>query len=320
VRARAFDALGEGGLARSVGLGSPPAAGDTLRVVAATRGTFFEIEVPDSVPFREIGRAVPAGGAPHVSARGDGARVEVAVAAAAETFAFVLVDPWGRPRPIQFAAPRVVRLGRPERFSPSDLAEVTLPGDALREPAFVVVREEPSVKPLAAELRALAPPVVVDAGLVPLASDFDVVLRPAGDLPESAQVGIFVQEGGDFRYIGGAKDAARGGFSARTRTSFPIGLFEDRAAPSVGQPRLETRSGRVRLVFSARDGGAGIDCTGIEILMNGAPVPHEFDVERGDVVAFPDVPAREGAGGAVDVRVVDRCGNARRWTGTVRLH
>ncbi len=165
----------------------------------------------------------------------------------------------------------------------------------------------------------LAPPIAVDVGLVPLADEFDVFLRPERPHPDAAHVGVFVQEGSTFRYIGGTKDAARGGWSARARTALPIGLFEDRAAPSVGAPKLDTRAGAVRLYFSARDGGAGIDCSGIEVLMNGSPLAHEFDSERGDVVAYPDLPARSGAGGDVDVRVVDRCGNARRWTGTVRL-
>jgi hypothetical protein len=319
VRARAFDALGAGSLARSAGFGPPPAARASVAADVVTRGPFFEIVLPDTVPFASLAVAASESAACPVVPDGNGARIAVTAAGSAPPAeAIALEDPWGRPIAVEYSALPCAVPDQETRFSPSALAEVTFRPGTLREAAAVSVREVrwPGAK---SELVPLGPPVAVDCGSVPFASDFEVLLRPAAAGGDPARVAVFVQEGGAFRYIGGREEPARGGWAAQVRTTAPVGLFADRTAPRIGDPRLEERSGRVRLRFNAVDRGAGLDCDGIRVLLDGQPVPNELDVDRGEVLAYPDLPPVAGSGGAFTVIVEDRCGNVSRWTRTVTL-
>jgi hypothetical protein len=183
----------------------------------------------------------------------------------------------------------------------------------LPERAFVVVREEPAPGD-APGLRSLGPLYFLDTGAVPLRRDYDVSIQPAaGD--DGDHRGIFVQEPGGLRYIDTVRSDGR--WTAGSSSLLGLGLFEDVAAPVLGEFRLGESHGRVHLTFRAEDLGAGIDCDGVVVLCDDAPILHELDDETGDVVAYPPVSAESGAQARVDVRVTDRCGNTVRRVETV---
>jgi len=179
----------------------------------------------------------------------------------------------------------------------------------------VLIREEaaPMDQP---ELRPVAPLFVPDLGQVPLADGYEVTLRvPPGMERNDDRVGIFVREPGSLRYIDSVRE--NGGLTGTARTLLGLGLFEDVTPPSLGEPHLEERNGRAGITFRAEDRGAGIACDDVEVRFDGAPVLHELDDETGDVIAYPPLAPEPGAGGEVEVRAVDRCGNESRWAGRV---
>jgi hypothetical protein len=142
-------------------------------------------------------------------------------------------------------------------------------------------------------------------------------LRATEDARED-RVGIFVQDGARFRYIGGRR-TADGAWSASSRSLLGAGLFEDVTPPTLGTPRLEERFGVFQLFFLAEDAGSGIDCDGVEVFLDGVPVVHELDDETGDVVATPAGTPARGSRLAVEIRATDRCGNESRREEAVRV-
>jgi hypothetical protein len=348
VRAQPVDALGARGIAVSMapyGAQAPPTAPARLEVV--TLGPWAEVRLDEHVPFSAVtgGWEVRRGadGAPEelsairVRSWGRGIRI-VTVSGPSPDLErhwsgtgpeWRGYDPWGRPVPLHFRLPpRLTPESGGRVGDPNGLAEFRLPPGTLREPALPRVREEPPSLP-AGELRPLGPLYALETGHVPLAGDYELVLRPSDDAvagaapgavtPDSGGVGIFVQTDDRFRYIGGEAAPDGAGWVATARTPLPVGLFEDRVPPTLGEPRLEEWHGRPRLVFHAEDSGAGIDCDAVEVRADGVPVPHELDDETGDVVAYPPVRAVSGEGGLFEIRVVDRCGNSSHRRDEVRF-
>ena len=182
--------------------------------------------------------------------------------------------------------------------------------EAFREACALRLRSEPAPAPPTAELRSLGPLSFLESGAAPPARAWTTTLHPAEDAEDPSRVGIFVRDGGRFRYIGGER-SADGGWSIEVRTLLGLGLFEDRQAPTLGPPRLEQRHGRLCLLFLAEDAGSGIDCDAVEVFFAGAPIVHELDDETGDVVAYPGI-IPPGSEGTFELRATDRCGNASR--------
>lgn len=330
VRAQAVDRLGVAGIPRSVGRGSAPGRPDSVAARVVTRGSFVELRIPEEAPFREIeieghvADPLAPGTRPLLRPWGKAARVDVPAQVASGNGAkrtIVLVDPWGGRVIVAAASAMTASPSGTARIpSPSGRAEIVFLPETVRQPTAVMVRETKAPKRVPGQLVPLGPLVSVDCGAVPLAADYEALLRPSASAKKSSgRVGVFVQSGDRFQYIGGRADEARGGWTARTRTPLPFGLFEDRGAPVIGTPRLELRSGRPCLVFRVTEAGSGFDCDGIEVLHEGAKVPNELDEERGDVCAYPELSAERGASGTFEIRATDRCGNASRRTETVRL-
>jgi hypothetical protein len=140
--------------------------------------------------------------------------------------------------------------------------------------------------------------------------EYVVTLVPEeGGEYDEEHLGIFTREPDGFRYVTTVRGES--GWTAETGTPLGVGLFEDTRPPEIGPPRFEPGN-RPRLFFLARDAGAGILCDDVQVLVDGTPWVHELDDETGDVVAYPGAAPESGASGTVDVRVVDRCGNASR--------
>ncbi|MFN8177337.1 MAG: hypothetical protein U0167_05385 [bacterium] len=342
IRASAVDSLGVSGLPRSLGLGEPPPARESVTGEVVTRGSFWEARVGGDVPFAEIVPSAEAGGASSdlgpspdsspshrgaVRAFGKGARIELpararpAPAPSGGAAVATLVDPWGRVVPVDVVAPRIAQPGDTSWIpTPSPSAEIAFLPTTVREPTAVVVHQAPPPRYASGRLIPLGPLFTVDTGSVPLAGDYEVLLRPgAPAVARSGHAGVFVQNGHQFQYIGGARDVARDGWTVRSRTPLTFGLLEDATPPVIVMPRLESSAGRALLLFRVDDDGSGFDCDGIEVLLNGAPVPCELDTERGEVRAYPDLPPQRGASGKFDIRATDRCGNTSRRTETLRL-
>jgi hypothetical protein len=323
VRARAIDRLGVPGLARSLGLGPAPPEAAPPPVSIATHGPFWEVRL-DDVAF--AGAAADPS-APHATVRASarGVRVLAPVdgagdGGAAATLGVFLEDPWGRPVAVRAGAPPAAGPGRTLHVPvPGGRAEGTFLPATVREPAAVLAREVGRAAHAPRELTPLCGLVAFDTGAVPLAGDYEVLLRPERAPGSTERVAVFAQDGDRFRYIGGREDPDRGGWVARVRTSSPLGLFEDVEPPRLGPPSLAPSGEGVRLLFGVRDPGSGLDCDGIEVLLDGRPVPHELDEERGEVRGFPDVGAARDALPAVEIRATDRCGNVACWSGTLRL-
>jgi hypothetical protein len=334
VRAQPRDRLGAVGLARSEapeGTEAPEIPAPAPRIV--TLGGWAELRFDESVPWSALsgGWETLAGGEQAaVLVRPDGRGVRVILDARPSPGAprewtgmgreWKGIDPWGRPVPLAFELPAAVAADRSgEAVAPGGLATVRLPTDTVREPAFVLVREEPAAPPDSfPELTPVGPRFVVDAGAVPFADDWSIAIRPPADSGhDPARLGIFVQENGRPRWLGA--DRAGDAWTASTRTVLPVGLFEDKVAPRAGEPRLEEKYGEVRLLFLAEDQGAGLDCEGVEVRLDGAPLAHELDDETGDVVALVPPGAAPGTRGKVEIRVVDRCGNEATRTAEVRF-
>jgi hypothetical protein len=184
----------------------------------------------------------------------------------------------------------------------------------------VLVDEESA--PLApGGMRPLGPLHSLLSGQVPVAGAYRIRLRaehPADSA--AAHVGIFVQEPDGFRYIGGDRDPAFGGWVAEVRTPLPVGLYQDLVAPRIGLPRLAVRDGRAVLRFRVDDEGAGVDCDGIQVLCAGVPILNEFDDETGDVVAYPPFAPGERKEAPFILRATDRCGNRAERVETVGLN
>ena len=321
VRARAVDSLGVASGPRSVGSGAAPDPKTSVVAEVLTHGSFSEVRIPAEAPFQAVTvrAAAETTAARNVRAHGRGARIDVGAADASST-RFVLVDPWGREIPVEAAVPAVASPGGTSRIaSASAKTEVTFLPETVREPVAVVLREVAPPRNAPGKLVPLGPLVAVDVGAVPLSGDYEALLHPPPGEARAEHVGVFVQSGQEFQYIGGHEDAARGAWTVRTRTLLPFGLFEDRAAPVIGTPRFQARSGRECFVFHVTEQGSGLDCDGVEVLLNGSPIANELDEERGEVCAYPARPEKRGASGQLEIRVTDRCGNTSRRTETVRL-
>jgi hypothetical protein len=323
VRARAVDVLGASGLARTVAVaGSPAPPERPAQPTIVTRGPWFEVRFPESAGWSAMSGGVHEDQAVLVRPWGRGARVVLqpgewsgpVIDWTGDGRAWKAYDPWGRPVPVRFRSPR---RGGDGLVAEDDrrLARIRFPVGALPEEAFVLIREEtaPADQP---QLRPVAPIFVPDLGEVPLAARYDVTLRPAPGMElDPERVGIFVRGADGLRYIDSVRE--EGGWTAAARTLLGIGLFEDVTPPSLGEPRFEERHGRAGITFRAEDRGAGIACDGVEVRLDGAPVLHELDDETGDVIAYPPAAAAGAAGGRVEIRAVDRCGNESRWAGRV---
>jgi hypothetical protein len=344
VRAVVRDVLGASSVPRAIALGegdAPAAVAPTAEVV--TRGRWTEVHIDESFPWGAMaggeegarsGRTGEASDEPSmvpVLVRPDGRGVRIVVPARAGGGgrrdwsgigeAGSGLDAWGRPVPLAFDVPPTFQPGRSRMItSPDGRASYALDPDSFREPCALVIREGPPSAPAPGELRSLGPLYSLESGSVAPIARWRITLDAALPPENAARVGIFVQERGRFRYIGGrdAQDGAR--WSTDSRTLLGVGLFEDARPPTLGAPRLEVRHGRTRLLFHADDSGSGIDCDDVEVLFDGRPIVHELDDETGDVVAYPPLPTTAGGGGTFEMRVLDRCGNAARRVERVTLN
>jgi hypothetical protein len=324
VRARAVDALGASGIARTMAPDTsvPPEEPVGPEPEIVTLGPWFEVRLPERQGFSAISGGWDEAGAVHARPWGRGVRLVLPDASpgprewsgrGAEWKGY---DPWGRPVPLRFEVPA--------RVGPRDSAVVTAGGATIRfspgafaEPAWVRVRREAPPRP-EGELLPASEIVFLDTGQVPSTGGFEVEIAPNRAIADPARLAVFVQEPDDLRYIG--NEAREGGGRAATaRTPLGIGLFEDVTPPVLGEPRLEERDGRVQLAFLAKDEGCGIDCDAVEVRFEGRSLVHELDDETGDVVAYPRLLAEPGAGGTFEMVAVDRCGNSSRRVEAVRL-
>jgi hypothetical protein len=309
-------------VARAAAVGAPPPPAPLTVAAPRTHGGFWEARLEDLTPASVRVDSTLVGA--RVRALGWGIRLLVpadpdrpgdAPAALAE-----IEDAWGRIRSWSITPPGVAVPGRGGRIPAGEAAaEVSFLPRTVREPTAVLIRDGGRAAHAPAELTPLGDHVAVETGAVPLAADFEIRLEATRPPESASRVAVFARDGSSFRYIGGRKEPEGNAWTVRTRTALPLGLFEDGTPPVLGVPRLSVDGERVRLTFSIRDRGAGLDCDGIEVLRDGRPVPQELDEERGEVVGYPGLAPLSGEGGAFDVRATDRCGNVARWSGTLRL-
>lgn len=336
LRARAVDELGASGVARTTALpGAEPPDPVAPEFEMVSLGPWCELRFPATVSWQALsgGWEPTADGdslvATLVRPWGQGVRVVLPTNPSIPMVrrwtgigsTWSGIDPWGRPVPLEFELPPAFAPGvAPVRIvSPDGRAQVDLREDSFRSGCQVMLRSEVARAPAAPELRALGPVHFVESGHVPPFRGWDVTLTPAEETFDATRVGIFVQDGARFRYIGGERSADGSAWSTESRTLLGVGLFEDVRPPTLGAARLEERYGRLRLLFRAEDLGAGIDCDDVEVLFDGAPIAHELDDETGDVVAFPPAGVLSAREGTFELRATDRCGNASRRVETVRL-
>lgn len=339
VRARARDVLGAYGLARTVAV-EAGAAPEVVPVapILVTLGTWFELRFEESVLWQAASggweewgddEAATSRSAVLVRPWGRGLRIVLPATAGAPAIrrwaglgsAWSGIDPWGRPRPLEFQSPMIFGPDQPagEVVSADGRARIRPAPDSFAEPCALVLGAEPAGRPASDELRGLGPLYSLDSGHVPPNRPWTITLRPEETPEVPSRVGIFVQDGTGFRYIGGERTGSGDVWTTETRTLLGVCLLEDVKPPALGAPRLEERHGRVRLLFRADDPGSGIDCDAVEVLFDGSPIVHELDDETGDVVAYPGVSAESGSGGEFEMRATDRCGNASRRVETVRM-
>ncbi|NNE42593.1 MAG: hypothetical protein HKN12_00155, partial [Gemmatimonadetes bacterium] len=308
VRARAVDAAGRTGLARSVtvdGTPVPAVVPAVLRTVP--RGPWFDILLEEGAGWNHLEGGPDA----FVSPWDWGARIAVAQPEWDTEPAVSAFDPRGDPVAMNVEPPPLARPG--EEIRPDGAAVFRFAAETLTETAYASVRTEPA-RPTG-ELRAVSPLYFLDLGHVPYADEFAVTLQPEPGVEfDPARLGIFVQGSKGLRYIGTTRDE---GWTAKTRTRFGIGLFEDKSPPRIGQLSLETRHGRTTLTFRAGDSESGLNCDDLEVFFDGRPILYELDDETGDVLAYPPLSATAGAGGHFEVRVTDRCGNTSTRSETV---
>ncbi len=339
VRATVRDELGASGIPRTVALSeSAPTPERSPRPEIVTMGAWIEIRIGDEFPWSAVagGREAlaPADGEPaagDVLVRPDGRGIRIVLPTRAGVggsrswsgfqTTWTGLDPWGRPVPLTFEVPEPYLPGDGGTWRSADgRAEISPGPESFGEPCALSVRAAPPSVDVPAELRALGPLYFLETGHVPPGRSWSVSLAPEVEPEMPERVGIFVQQRGRLRYIGGedAEDGAR--WSTESRTLLGVGLFEDTRPPVLGDPRLEVRYGRTRLLFHAEDAGSGIDCDDVEVLFEGAPIVHELDDETGDVVAYPPTGREPGAGGTFEMRATDRCGNAARRVEKVTLN
>ncbi|MDP6529845.1 MAG: M23 family metallopeptidase [Gemmatimonadota bacterium] len=218
-------------------------------------------------------------------------------------------DPWGRPARLPaLPVPGTARVdGRTLLISPSGLGTWTLPDGAFRRPVFARLHEIPP--PEDGALRPASSLFRLDTGCISPAVPCSVAIAPGPGSFDPLRLGLFVQERDGFGTIGGAWEPALEAWVAEVRTPLPVGLFEDSIPPIIEPGRLEHRADDFVFRFTLRDDGAGVDCDGVEVLVEGLPTIVELDTETGEVAArFPaSVPRGESV--RVKIVVADRCGN-----------
>ncbi|HET9886572.1 MAG TPA: M23 family metallopeptidase, partial [bacterium] len=203
------------------------------------------------------------------------------------------------------------------RITTSDsIIEVRFPAGTLREDTIVLLRETP-LPSHSKELEPAGSLYKIDTGIVPLAGSYKIEARPPSSSSGRRELlALYVHTGGYFRYIGGAEGKEL--FSGSTQWPTAFGLFEDSKPPTFGQGRIVRRGRERRIELRVRDGGAGLECDDIQVLVNGRRLLHEYDSETTLVSAI--LTSAPSAGSSIQVRIdaTDRVGNSASSTQTLR--
>lgn len=180
----------------------------------------------------------------------------------------------------------------------------------------VIVTSEP---PLAGALGR----VLVQPGRFALAKSATVRMAlPAG--AARAGVGLFRRQGGgDWDFVRAIWDSAARTLSAETSTLGEFALFRDTAPPVVklAKPARRATAGRYprwELVAHVSDALAGIEASATRFVVDGMPVPSEWDPEQRQLRWRPRTPPAKGRH-SYEVVATDRAGLVTRMRGTFVL-
>ena len=296
-----------------------------VRVGWSALGSRVDIESP--VPLAGAGPVLVARGpdgalrgfAPAVRQIGSSRYRAVGLPASLDTLEVRATGMDGR-RAVERLPVRMRRALRGERVRIDDLDPdlvVEIPAGALVDDLALRAERRPaSALELGSELRAAGPCVAVE----PRAAAFDepvtVMLRPSGD---DSGVGLFwVTRGGETSLLS-TERGADGAYVGRTRFLSTFALLRDTTPPWLG-PVRRTGGGKraLRIRFTVRDDGAGIDDGGIVVEIDGAPAIPEWDPETGVVVVEPSFTLRAGAH-PLRIAVTDAVGNRNEHTQTLHI-
>ncbi len=175
------------------------------------------------------------------------------------------------------------------------------------------------------ELTPVSPAYRLEPGLVALRQS--IAVRMAFPAADTAGVALYRNASGAWDYLGADYDAAAGRFTSDSRRFGRFALLRDRTAPRIGRvrvrpaPPLTTPAPYSRWSIAVRvvELGSGIDARGTQFVVDGRPVPSEWDSEAGTLRWRPR--ARPAAGThRVQVTARDRMGNAARASATIVLN
>jgi len=197
---------------------------------------------------------------------------------------------------------------------------VRVPAGAVFEPTLLLARGDESTSSTG-ELVAASPPLRIEPASLPLRRPIRIAMPARSSV--SPQIAFYRQDEDGWEWVGGSFDSLLGEFSASTRRLGRFELMQDQQAPRITlnspprrAPATPYPTWGVEATIS--EDGSGLDARASRLVIDGRPVPTEWDSEE-RVLRWR--PARMPGKGTHRVEVVatDRAGNTARTTRTFVL-
>ncbi|HEY6867476.1 MAG TPA: hypothetical protein VI792_09470 [Candidatus Eisenbacteria bacterium] len=190
-----------------------------------------------------------------------------------------------------------------------------LPRGGAFESALALIAPGKAASTAAGELVPVGEPVALLPASLPLHRPAVVSLPLPPGAPE-AHVGLFVDSGDGWEWVGGERDSVARGIGGERRSVGAFALFEDTRGPSITLRRAPRHAATKpyshwALEATLADGGSGVDAAATHFVVDGRVVPSEWDESVG-ILRWR--PLRRPAPGhhRYEVVAADRAGNVTR--------
>jgi hypothetical protein len=198
---------------------------------------------------------------------------------------------------------------------------VRIPAGAVFEPVLLLGNGDGSPPPSRGELLAGSQPLRLEPASLPLRRAIRV--GHPGGAGMRRQTAFYRLSDDGWEWVGGSYDSVRQEFSASTRRLGIFNLMVDTLAPRISVKRPARRAPKTPyptwgVEATVTENGSGLDARASRLVIDGKPVPTEWDSEERVLRWRPARMPRKGTR-RVEVVATDRAGNVGRTSGTFVL-